>query len=387
MAHVWDVSTGATGAANDESFARTALTREGVIECAVLDDAVASRWPALVDALFQARKPNTIWVAHNNDDATALASRRGAHHLVGDSLDALVNRIIVAFLDWKYAGIYAGGPKRWTAGQEQRDFETQWHNMAAHVADLANKTLLVPFAGDSPIVQYAHECGIRSVTAVEWAPVAIAKHRERFGGNGNGTPYFIIFFSFFLVLSGSCRAVPPSVHLVEAEWFAWAAAQPPATYDVVLDKVPLQSHSSSNLHTRSNRSVSSSLVVVVSNRTAGLFRLPHARPARRLRAQRGAFARTRRPCLSGGEGARGHGQRPALSRDARDRRARMECGRCGARAQLWRAAVRLLQRQIDANGVFASQRGRIVNDEDNVSLGCGIRFASIANDTKHVFIR
>ncbi len=73
--------------------------------------------------------------------------------LTADSLDALARRVMVALLDWKYASIYAGGPKRWTAGQEQRDYEMQWRNMVAKVPHLTDKSLLIPFVGDSPIVE------------------------------------------------------------------------------------------------------------------------------------------------------------------------------------------------------------------------------------------
>ncbi len=68
---------GEMGAVDDESFARAALTREGVMECVVLDDCVALRWPALVDSL-QTRKPNVIWITHDATDLDAMAARRGA---------------------------------------------------------------------------------------------------------------------------------------------------------------------------------------------------------------------------------------------------------------------------------------------------------------------
>ncbi len=111
--------------------------------------------------------------------------------------------------DLAFAGIYAGGAKKWTAGEEQRDCEKQ--TAALERYGVREGRVLVPLAGDVPFVAHVKA---KEITAVEWSSVALDRLRKRFPDG----------------------VVPDNVHLIEAEWYAWAAAYKGPLFTHVFDK-------------------------------------------------------------------------------------------------------------------------------------------------------
>ncbi len=108
-----------------------------------------------------------------------------------------------------FRSMYQGGPKRWTEGEAVKDWERQCACLERW--GLRDGRVLVPLAGDVTFVAHARA---KEVVAVEWSDVALAKLRSRFPGG----------------------VVPESVRLVEAEWYAWAAAYDGSLFTHVLDK-------------------------------------------------------------------------------------------------------------------------------------------------------
>lgn len=114
----------------------------------------------------------------------------------------------------KFEKIHGQGSPRWTAGQKDRDYVSQFENIAAVVtdADLSKLAVLVPFAGDHPLVHFM-SARVSAITAVEWSAVAVAKLKGFFNNE-----------------------LPSNVRIFQEEWFGWVARAEKNAFDLVVDK-------------------------------------------------------------------------------------------------------------------------------------------------------
>ena len=122
--------------------------------------------------------------------------------------------------DYAFEGIYQHPEERkWTQGELVQDWQAQWRN----VAHLKPRRMLVPLSGDAVFVSYAHQQGdFEQITAVEWSAVALAKIKERLGGEKE------------------------NVSLINSEFYDWHAQYSGEKFDLVFDKDAFGFMSASN---------------------------------------------------------------------------------------------------------------------------------------------